>query len=182
MGLNLKKHIGLKRVGLLLLLFTVFSVGCSNDNNEGNNPEVVVNTDQGTDNSLTLNNNSTSETTDVNLDDLEEIIGNVADIKLSANEMRIIESMMNAGGIDEGHILAMQMDTPEEDWLTVFFNESTIVEISEIIDGDFNNLQVSEGTINDLREQENIQIFGERNGNDFHARKIVIGRHTFTRD
>lgn len=162
----------------------MFLVGCNNDDNEvineGNNPEVVVNTDQGTDNSSTSDNNLANETAGVNLNDLEEIVCNVSD--LSVNEMRIIEGMMNDGGTDEGHILAMQMDTPEEDWLTVFFDESTIVEISEIIDGDFNNLQVSEGTVNDLREQENVQVFGERGGDSFHARKIVIGRHTFTRD
>ena len=184
MGLNFKKHTDLKRIGVVLLLLTAFLVGCSNDDNEGtnegNNSEAVVNTDQGTDSSSTSDNNLANETPDLNLDDLEEIIGSVAD--LSMNEMRIIEGMMNAGGTDEGDIFAMRMDTPEEDWLTVFFDESTIIEISEIIDGDLNNLQVSTGTINDLREQENVQVFGERDGDGFHARKIVIGRHTFTRD
>jgi len=76
----------------------------------------------------------------------------------------------------------MQLDTPEDEWLTVYFDDATPVEISKTIDGNFENMVTSEGTINDLRTQENVQVFGERVGSGFQAVKIVIGRHTFTVD
>jgi len=204
--MNFKKAFRIQAMGLMCLLLLIpagcdsvdlqsesdehtdnLSINANQDVNEGTSDYAITQdandyaTTQDASEYVTTQDTSDSATNQhITADDLEEVMGSVADI--ADGQMRIIEGVMISPVADEGHILAMQMDTQEDTWLTVYFDVSTLVEISEIINGDFENLIVSEGTIEDLKVQETVQIFGERVNDGIQAYRIVIGRHTFTVD
>jgi len=106
------------------------------------------------------------------LQEHEGIFGQVMEIQ--EDKMRLIENI----GPHEGYTqFGMNIALPEEEWTSIYFNESTVV---EIIDGDdIKNLNKSKGTIHDFSEGDIIIVLGENESDQFFADKIVIIRYLY---